>query len=189
MNNQSTANNQENKQRFYSIYKIKIGRYYYILKTTNISWFRDKILMPVVNNVEMGIENPLKGERTVVNPLYANLLLKMVENLQSKSPKSLKIEPILENTTGYKAIVKEYELLQKSYGKKTNLNSNKYPHIPQTEKTRAREQNNTVFTESDRANYIKYLTKKGIDWKTIYPVPKPFRKNKAEKEAIEKKSK
>lgn len=160
----------------YSLYNIKIGRYYYILKTTNINWFRDKILMPIVNNDELGVQEPLKDGRSKVNPLYENLLKKVLDNLHSKKPKQLKIEPILENTTGYKVITKEFELLKKGYGKKTCLNTNQYPHLPQTRATKNKLNNHTVFTETDRANYIKFLNKKGIDWKTIYDVPIPYTK-------------
>jgi hypothetical protein len=92
-----------------------------------------------------------------------------------KKPKPIKTETILEGVSGYKAVVLEFQLLKKGYGKKSCLNTNQYPYLPQTRATKTKLQNHTTFTEADRANYIKFLKKQGIDWHTIYPTPVSFR--------------
>jgi hypothetical protein len=144
---------QESKQyntpdiRIPTIVKIKVGRKYFIAKTHNVGWLLDTEIPNQLKKLNEGTYNADNIYYPLVNYIAAN-------------PKSkISYETLFTSPSGYFVIKYEYDLLQKSVGKASCLNTSKQPHIPKTRATKERLNDNTWFTESDRANYIKYLKK------------------------------
>ncbi len=135
--------------RIPTVVKIKVGTKYFIAKTHNVGWLLDKELPIQVKKLKEGTYNT------------DNIYYPLVSYIASNPTKKIKHENLLVSNSGYQAIKYEYDLLHKSVGKASCLNISKLPHIPKTRATKEKLNDNTWFTESDRANYLKYLKKKG----------------------------
>lgn len=133
----------------YSIYKITIGRYYYIAKTTNIEWLLNGEFDKQLKNYNDG-----KG---IKNVLYYPLINALIQNSFKKSPSNYEYELLYTDPSGYKVLKEELSLLRKHYGKKYCLNQNSTPHIPNTNVTNPT--GHTFLTQSEYMNFQKLLNK------------------------------
>lgn len=131
-----------------TIVKIKVGRKYFIAKTHNIGWLLDKELPNQVKKISKGTYNT------------DNIYYPLVQYIFTNPKKRVSYEILFTSNSGYFTIKYEYELLNNSVGLKSCLNTSKQPHIPKTRATKEKLNDNTWFTESDRANYLKLLKKK-----------------------------